>query len=216
MSSTARRIKRLRPVDATRFEHINRGFDPRVGGHVVKIAPGEYFATSGEEFITTTLGSCVSACIWHPESGIGGMNHFMLPEGSDDAVKAIINGGTNNAARYGSFAMEHLINSLLATGLDRRDLVAKIVGGGHVLPIKTDIGARNIDFVRTYLEQEDIELIGEHVGGTAGRQVRFHPSSGKAHVKPLAKSVHDAIAGAEKTYMQTLDQEPPQGDVELF
>lgn len=211
MNVARRRPLAPRRIDERQFAHVRRAFDAKLGHVVAKILPGEYYATSEDEYIVTTLGSCVSACLWHPASGIGGMNHFMLP----DAGSARIDDGPSDAARYGSFAMEHLINAILATGLKREDLSAKIVGGGHVLPIASDIGARNIEFVRTYLANEGIAIVSENVGGHCGRQVRFRPATGTAQVRPLASTRQD-IVEVEARYRRTLAQEPAQGEIELF
>jgi chemotaxis protein CheD len=59
-----------------------RYFDTRQGYTAVKVMPGEYYIThEPSEMLVTVLGSCVSACVRDPYTGLGGMNHFMLPEG---------------------------------------------------------------------------------------------------------------------------------------
>ena len=89
----------------------NRYFDRKFGLEAAKILPGEYFVANREALLVTVLGSCVAACIRDSDSGIGGMNHFMLPdEGGRDTV------GTS--ARYGTYAMEVLINHLLKWARD--------------------------------------------------------------------------------------------------
>jgi len=216
MAAVPQTARRLRPVRSDQFAHIRRMVDNKLGATVAKILPGEFYATSEDEYISTTLGSCVSACLWHPESGIGGMNHFMLPDGGAQQPGGPAIGDANDAARYGSFAMEHLINAILATGLRREELVAKIVGGGHVLPISTDIGASNIAFVRAYLDNEGIAIVGENVGGNFGRQVRFHPLTGRAQVRPLAPTGQRSIVDEEVAYQRSLTQKPAAGDIELF
>ncbi|MEQ8660015.1 MAG: chemoreceptor glutamine deamidase CheD [Gammaproteobacteria bacterium] len=216
MTATPSAARRLRAVRAEQFAHIRRMQDNRLGAVVAKILPGEFYATSEDEYIVTTLGSCVSACLWHPDSGIGGMNHFMLPDGGASRAAGALIDDASEGARYGSFAMEHLINAILATGLRREDLVAKIVGGGHVLPIVTDIGASNIAFVRAYLAKEGIVIVGENVGGNFGRQVRFHPATGRAQVRPLAPTGAHRIVDEEAQYRRALTQAPATGDVELF
>ncbi|MGE0482987.1 MAG: chemoreceptor glutamine deamidase CheD [Gammaproteobacteria bacterium] len=214
MGFAARDHRRLRRIRAEEFAHVRKMFDPKLGLMVAKILPGEYYATDEDECIVTTLGSCVSACLWHPDSGIGGMNHFMLPDAGASGREAI--GSATDAARYGSFAMEHLINSILATGLRREDLCAKIVGGGHVLPIATDVGERNIQFVRDYLANEGIVIVGENVGDIHGRQVRFRPATGNAQVRALGSSVQTTIAKDEDVYRRSLAQKPAEGEIELF
>lgn len=73
-----------------------------------KILPGEYYYTGKNMLIVTVLGSCVSACIRDRLTGLGGMNHFMLPDGGGDGGSPV-----SASMRYGSFAMEILINDLL-------------------------------------------------------------------------------------------------------
>ena len=110
-------------------EHLatNRYFDKNFDAEAAKILPGEYFVTSQGMLLVTVLGSCVAACIRDCDSGIGGMNHFMLPDdgGRGESV------GTS--ARYGTYAMEVLINHLLKLGARRHRLEAKVFGGGAVL-----------------------------------------------------------------------------------
>ena len=61
----------------------NTYFDRHLNMEAVKILPGEYFATTRDLVVVTVLGSCVSVCLRDRRSGIGGMNHFMLP-GNDE------------------------------------------------------------------------------------------------------------------------------------
>lgn len=213
MSATSARVAAQL---AREFAHIRKSHDSRLGAVVAKILPGEYYATGDDEYIATTLGSCVSACLWDPQAGYGGMNHFMLPDCDDARASAMAIGGATDAARYGSFAMEHLINAILKAGGRRERLLAKIVGGGHVLQIATNIGARNIEFVRSYLTNEGIRIVGEDVGNRYGRQVRFHPLTGKAAVKPLASTEASSVLDREGSYRTTIAHTPATGDVELF
>src|SRR5262245_58243890 len=106
------------------FEHIQQSFDSSIGQWAAKILPGEYYVTRGDEAITTVLGSCISACIRDPISGAGGMNHFMLPEdsGGPQAGNKWLDPVAGLATRYGSHAMESLINGLLKLGSRRERL----------------------------------------------------------------------------------------------
>lgn len=217
MSSSPQAIqRRLQAQLDAEFAHIRKTMDTKLGAVVAKILPGEYYATGDNEYITTTLGSCVSACLWDPLVKFGGMNHFMLPDAGEGRVAANLVGGGGDAARYGSFAMEHLINAIMKAGGRRERLRAKIVGGGHVLQIATNIGDRNIQFVRDYLTSEGIQIIGEDVGGRCGRQVRFHPLSGAAQVKPLASTESRGVLAQEGSYRTNIERKPATGDVELF
>ncbi|HET7611181.1 MAG TPA: chemoreceptor glutamine deamidase CheD [Rhodanobacteraceae bacterium] len=196
------------------FEHIRRWREAG-GGVSVKILPGEYYATVQDEVITTVLGSCVAACVHDPESGVGGMNHFMLPEPSPHAGRW---GGSlaGRAARYGSDAMEQLVNTVLKAGGARARLRVKIFGGGRILTRMTDIGARNIEFVRRYLEAESLALAAEDVGGVTPRQIRFHAGSGRVQVRRLDGIAVADLVDRERRYLKQLANHPIKGGVELF
>ena len=119
-----------------------------------RLLPGEYYVTRNDEAITTVLGSCVSACIRDPQAQIGGMNHFMLPEDLSFNDDRPADAFERQATRYGSYAMESLINDLLKLGAARERLEIKLFGGGRMLASMTDIGARNIAFIKQYLSLE--------------------------------------------------------------
>jgi chemotaxis protein CheD len=196
------------------FEHLRRYWDPAQACMTVKVLPGEFYVSAQDELVTTVLGSCVSACIHDARRGIGGMNHFMLPEprGERDGWTATV----GRAARYGSDAMEQLINAILIAGGQRADLQVKIFGGGRVLAQLTDIGQRNIDFVRHYIAAEGLNLCASDLGDVYPRQVQFFPSSGRARVRLLRRHDDVQLVADEPGYLKRLANDPIKGEVELF
>lgn len=194
------------------FEHVNRYFDPNLSHIVVKILPGEYYVTTQGEAVVTVLGSCVSACIRDRRNGIGGMNHFMLPESfPNEAASA-----TGRAERYGNIAMEQLINCILKAGGERRDLEVKVFGGGRVLAQMTDIGRRNIEFVRNYLATEGFVVTAEDLGDVYPRHVQYFPATGRVRVRQLRSMHNDTIVVRERGYLNKLKADPVAGEIELF
>lgn len=182
-------------------------FDAHFQNEAVKILPGEYFVFNDDILIMTTLGSCIAACLWDREARIGGMNHFMLPEGAGES------------GRYGSFAMELLINEMLKMGASRSTLEAKVFGGGQVISgMNTmNVGERNTSFVMDYLKTERIAVVSKDVLDIYPRKVCFLPASGKAMVKRLAASNTEALvaldqAAAKKVAAANSDA----GSVQLF
>jgi chemotaxis protein CheD len=163
----------------------------------VKILPGEYYATARPMLIVTVLGSCVAACIRDKISGIGGMNHFMLP--TDDDINQIANG---TSARYGTFAMDMLINQLLEMGAKRQHLEAKVFGGGNLLKgITVDkVGERNATFVLHYLKQQGIPIIAEDLLDNYSRKIYFFPDSGCVKVKKLRRLHNNTILQREQEH----------------
>lgn len=196
------------------FEHLRRYWDPTQSCMTVKVLPGEFYVSRQEELVTTVLGSCISACIHDQRRGIGGMNHFMLPEpmGERDSWSAT----AGRAARYGSDAMEQLINAILGAGGQRADLQVKVFGGGRVLAQLTDIGQRNIDFVQRYIATEKLNLCASDLGDVYPRQLQFFPHSGRVRVRLLRRHDDVALVAGERSYLKRLANDPIKGEVELF
>lgn len=189
----------------------NRYFDRKFGLEAAKILPGEYFVSSDEALLVTVLGSCVAACIRDVDSGIGGMNHFMLPD----------DGGKNSAgssARYGTYAMEVLINHLLKLGARRNRLEAKVFGGGAVMAslASSNVGARNAEFVLDFLKTEKIPIVAKDLLDSYPRKVYYFPHSGRVLVKKLHRVHNDTLFSRESDYKSRLSSSSLEGDVELF
>jgi chemotaxis protein CheD len=198
------------------FNEINRYWDKVNNTFTAKILPGEFYVTTNRELITTVLGSCVSACIRDPIFGIGGMNHFMLPLEGVNSSNAWKNTDNCAATRYGNVAMELLINNILKHGGDRKNLEVKVFGGGKILAQMTDVGRRNIDFVREYLNVEGFEISAEDLGDNTPRKILYDPITGKVRLKKLRSLHNNTIIHREKTYMRDLEQQPTEGEIDLF
>lgn len=177
-----------------------------------KILPGEYYWSAQDMAIITVLGSCVSACIRDKLSGIGGMNHFMLPCSGDGDNPASV------SMRYGTHAMEILINELLKAGARREHLEAKVFGGGNVLSglNALNVGQRNGIFVRDYLHAEKIRIVAADLNDIHPRKVVYFPHTGRVLVKKLASANSDELALREQRYASTLQSNLSGGEVELF
>ena len=197
------------------FEHVKRGWHNAYASFAARIMPGEYYVTKADESIYTTLGSCISACIRDTSAGIGGMNHFMLPASDKDKASFTAT-GLGAAARYGNFAMEHLINDILRNGGRRENLEVKMFGGGRILAKMTDVGQRNIEFVNDYIRTEGLRVVAEDVGDIFPRMVVFFPLSGRARVKRLRSLHNNTIAQQEASYRKSIVDKPVAGDIELF
>lgn len=195
------------------FGHVKRYWDKTNDSVVAKILPGELYVTRMNELITTVLGSCISACIRDPYAGVGGMNHFMLPVSRDESIKTVKD---DNAARYGNFAMEHLINEILKNGGQRKNLEVKLFGGGRVLSHMTDVGKRNIEFAIEYVKLEGLKIISEDMGDIYPRKIQYDPLSGKARMKKLRSMHNRTVTEREEAYMHEIDETPATGDIELF
>lgn len=207
-------LRPKQPAVIAGFENINRYWDAKHDVWAAKILPGQLYVTKDAyEVVSTVLGSCVSACIRDKVSGIGGMNHFMLPMAMSQSSGA----WDNQATRYGSFAMERLINEIMKAGGCRENLEMKLTGGGHVIEsMANKVGQRNIDFILNYAEIEGIETVAQDLGDIYPRKVIYYPASGRLRVKRLKTLHNDTLLLREESYENELEVSPAAGEVELF
>lgn len=167
---------------------------------VVHVGQGEFQVADDENLvITTVLGSCVAACLWDADRGVGGMNHILLPgSGMDQGA----------GASFAVNAMELLINALLRKGAERGRLTAKLFGGARMIQGLGDIGRRNAEVTSEFLSREGIPCVSTSLGGTRGRRIQFWPATGRARQMLLS----DRDAPAEEVSMAR----PSASDLELF
>lgn len=204
------RLQRLKSAPRRTGEASFFFYDAHFKNEAVKVLPGEYFVDDEDILIMTTLGSCIAACLWDRNQKIGGMNHFMLPEGT---------AGGADAGRYGSYAMELLINELIKRGATRSTMEAKVFGGGAVISgmNSINVGERNTKFVLDYLATERIAVVSKDVMDVYPRKVCFLPHSGKALVKRLASTNTDTLLAQERAAAQrAVPTAAAGGSIDLF
>jgi len=176
----------------------NLGYDKRVN-----VIQGEYRVTRDPAVVfTTLLGSSIAACIRDPIARVGGMNHFLVPgtEKGDDR---------SNVDRYGVHLMELLVNGLMRSGAQRDRLEAKLFGGARMLRGLSDIGQKNAEFARNFLQHEGIPIVGDDLGGERGRRLQYWPVSGRARRSYVAGAPTIAESAAK---LPVIDS----GKAELF
>lgn len=145
--------------------------------------PATLYVTKDPCLISTILGSCVSVCLWDRELRYGGMNHFMLP---------LWNGKGLASPKYGNIAINKLFERMLEIGCSRKNLVAKVFGGGDILQTTSyqfNIGERNIDIASESLRELNIPLAGISVGGINGRKIIFDTHKGTVIQRYIEKSI---------------------------
>ena len=207
----------LAPPSLDGFDEIKRYWDRENSVVAAKLLPGEYYVTKDDEMITTVLGSCIAACIRDKVTGIGGMNHFMLPETTEARLADGLDSVLGNATRYGNYAMEHLINTILSQGGKRKNLEVKVFGGGKIIPTLGDVGARNIGFVLEYIDTEALDLVSRDLGDVYPRKVNYYPKTGKVRMKKIKELHNETIISREKQYRSQIKNIVVEStDIELF
>jgi chemotaxis protein CheD len=142
---------------------------------------GQLYASARRCSISTVLGSCIAICLWDTQKGLGGMNHFMLPQWDGRAPRS---------PRFGDVAIEALIDAVIEVGGRRSAFVAKVFGGGNVLgqgepPAQFNIGARNTAFALHALEQADIPVVAAHLRPSRGLKIMFDTACGEVLLRSL-------------------------------
>lgn len=208
----------VQPPVSAGFEHVNRYWDNVHQTWAAKILPGEFYVSTHGEMIVTVLGSCIAACIRDRVRGIGGMNHFMLPEQGEHSSDVWGTNPSTHASRYGNWAMEYLINEILKRGGRRENLEVKLFGGGQMIASMSDIGQRNILFAYSYLANENIAVVASDVGDVFARKVLYFPDTGSVKVRRIKQLQNDTLIVREEAYKKAVSQssEPDATSVDLF
>lgn len=145
----------------------------------VKVGIAEWaVTTNGVDLTTSGLGSCVGVALHDPSSEIAGLVHVMLPEAEemDDG----------NAAKFADAGTSLLVEEMIDSGADADELEAKLAGGSDMLDFTeggAGIGKRNVEQVRSVLEEFDIPVVGQDVGGDHGRSIRLESETGDLVIK---------------------------------
>jgi chemotaxis protein CheD len=147
--------------------------------------PGQLVVSATPCCIGTILGSCVAVCVWDDETGIGGMNHFLLPNFA---------GRGASSARFGNVAIEMLLSRLANAGARRYSMRAKLFGGANVLEalrgVGGSLGRQNVEVARRQLLEAQVPVVAEDVEGDRGRKVIFRTDDGSAKVRLLSGERH--------------------------
>lgn len=176
------------------------------------IMPGEHFVSPAPAVLGTLLGSCVSACMWDPVLGVGGMNHFMLPDAPDHGAPS------GAPARYGLYAMEVLINDLLRRGAQRERIRTKVFGGANMTgsDAREHIGSRNARFVLSFLAEDGFIPEVAELGGDNCRRIYFETATGVVRMNRVKKREGVQVLDAEARYGQSLSAAPVEGELTFF
>ena len=201
----------------TSVSNESKYWDPRFERHTIKLLPGDFDVISGEEMMVTVLGSCIAACIRDKDSHIGGMNHFLLPTDTKIKKSNQWHNYDSSVTRYGDFAMEVLINRIIAMGGKRPNLEAKIFGGARMFNTSlSDVGAQNIEFVQEYLKTESIKVVSRDTGGENARKVYYIPSTGEVFLKRINRVNNNTIELREMRYLKQAKSTRTTAEISFF
>jgi chemotaxis protein CheD len=127
--------------------------------------------------ITSALGSCVAITLYDEVQKLGGMLHYILPE----------NPGGKKKEKYADTGIKLLLEKMLELKANKKDIVAKMVGGAVMFEefmddVDNSIGKRNVKKGKEILKNLGIKLLSHDTGGNYGRSVKFKLSNGDIYI----------------------------------
>lgn len=143
--------------------------------------PATLFASNTPSMVSTILGSCVAVCFYDSILQIGGINHYMLP---------LWNGQGLPSPKYGNIAIEKLLEKMYQMGSQKKNLKAKVFGGGEVIETNIkqfNIGERNIEIAIELLREYKIPIVAQSVGGKLGRKIEYNTATGEVKHRFIEK-----------------------------
>ncbi len=134
-------------------------------------------SNGAKQLITRALGSCVAITLYDKKQKIGGMLHYILPE----------NPGGKKKGKFADTGIKLLLEKMLESNANKKDLVAKMIGGAIMFEdfmddIENSIGKRNVVKGKEVLKTLGIKIISHDTGGNYGRSVKFQLSDGKIYI----------------------------------
>ncbi len=197
------------------FSHIRLISDGRFPHKVAQILPGDFYASKTPMVAYTVLGSCISACILDPIAKVGGMNHFMLPAPKRDGR----HDSWGESARYGSYAMEMLINAIMKLGGKKDRLELKIFGGAKLFESSNNVGENNTKWAVEFIRTEGLTLLKQDTGDLYPRKIYYFTETGRVLMKKITRMRNSTLAEREREYAKTLEKKkeaPKDDDIVLF
>jgi chemotaxis protein CheD len=135
--------------------------------------------------IVTVLGSCVAVCLHDEQNGIGGMNHYLLPQWSGEGLKSL---------KYGNVSIVKLIEEMERLGAKKSNIVAKVFGGANMhnaLNEKMMIGKKNAIIAEKILQEYNIPMKAYDLGGTKGRRIAMNSTKGNISLKYVKSEIEE-------------------------
>jgi len=163
-------------------------------GEEIYLQPGEVWFGRAPARVRTLLGSCVAITLWHPQRGLGGMCHYMLPERPPER-------GGEPDGRYAPDAMQLLLHAIVRHGARPADFEAKLFGGGRMFNAQAELSgpgavqARNVQVARELVRRHGMPIRAEHLGGHGHRLLVFDLADGAAWLKHTPLQTDDTTWG---------------------
>lgn len=160
---------------------------------VVGISEFRCSSDKASSIVTYALGSCIGVGAYDPESGVGGLLHFLLPDSRQDPERA-----QSHPASYADTGIPLLLRSMERLGADRRRIRVRLAGGAQIIDdgAQLAVGKRNYLAARKLLWQLGVMVEMEAVGGTVSRNLGLDIGTGDFWVQTRGTGGSTSGAGA--------------------
>lgn len=140
-----------------------------------------------QRITTIGLGSCVGIALYDKRLKIVGLAHIMLPNSKQFST-------VTEPFKFADLSIPILIQKMEEAGCLKRNLVAKIAGGASMFNFSdkkmiSNIGERNVEMVKKILQEEQITIVSESVGGNKGRTMTVDPEDGLVYIKIVGRDI---------------------------
>ena len=143
-----------------------------IGEMVLSSSPDAHLVAYG-------LGSCIAVAVWDPRSKVGGLAHFMLPNGPANEA---------NPVKFIDTGLDVYLRALEARGAMLNRCILKAAGAASMLTLGGGlaIGKRNAEAMAAALAARGLTLSATALGGNAGRTVQLEVGDGRFLIKSLS------------------------------
>jgi len=148
---------------------------------VVGVADCHVTSDPANVLVTYALGSCIAVAIYDPVARVGGLLHFMLPEGPPANAPL----GGKSPYMFADRGIPMLFREAYEKGAQKRRLAVRVAGGAQIMDDKGvfNIGQRNCLAMRKILWKAGVILQGEETGGKSARTMRLEMGTGRVFLR---------------------------------
>lgn len=137
---------------------------------VLTLHPGDVACVERGQRLETLLGSCVAIVLTDPRRTVGAMCHIVH---TGRATEGVVETGA-----YGGVALDTMYALLRERGIDPRQCVAYVYGGGNMFPKLLrgggrHVGDRNACWALEALAHDGVQVLFHDLGGAAYRRLSW-------------------------------------------
>ncbi|MBA4016974.1 MAG: hypothetical protein C0483_07300 [Pirellula sp.] len=146
------------------------------------VGMGQIAVVGRDQVARSVLGSCIGVVLYDERRCLGAFAHVVLPASG---------GRAGSPGKFADTAVPFMLEALRKAGADPKSVLAKITGGSNMFSADGpfQIGKQNADAVRAQFKAANIRLVAEHLGGTSGRRVTFHPDTALLEIECVGQQV---------------------------